>query len=443
MSSSFKTFGITIIILLSGAICCAQQPEQVQPTYVPEIIIRTADRIELEASQSILMPIKIENVGDSRLENILVDISPSEEGQTNVVQGQVDDSPETPANPLVILGSTQRSIDSLDTGESMDISYRVAALPDTVEGYYYLNFNVSYIRRNRPYNYTTYVGINVYTKISPINIEVLDVEFEKGKTSDLRLDVRNIGDELVEDISLKLLPEEQMENESATTSTIVPTQSVETGELGILVAGSNTRYIGNMHAGESRNVNFKVVSDSDVESNIYSLNLQIEYKARGITRVDNVSIGLRIMGRPEISLSDLKINPVGMKQNSTIYEISGDAAGIGTGDAKYVIIEATESETIHPASESSTYFIGTLHPDDFVSFNIKVEAEPNHELTYKLKVKYLDESNDERVEYIEIPFKGPGESDIESNGHNYWIFPIIATVIVIGIFIWKRRKRKQ
>ncbi|WP_456471970.1 COG1361 S-layer family protein [Methanocaldococcus sp.] len=136
--------------------------------------------------------------------------------------------------------------------------------------------------------------------------------------------------------------------------------------------GSNEKTI-YLKKGEKGEVSFIVKFD---KTGLY--NIPIEISTNTFTTIKNIT--LNVIGKPEIIITGLSV-----KSELNKIVITGDVDNIGSGTAKSVVVKAKDK----------SYFVGSLEPDDYGSFTLKVYNNKN-------KIPLIVEFKDENGNLIKI-----------------------------------------
>jgi len=184
----------------------------------------------------------------------------------------------------------------------------------------------------------------------------------------------------------------------------------------------------------SKEINIRVINETPV---ILS-NLEVERDTDGIRvsgDVSNVGLGnarnilleinIRVINETPVILSNLEV-----ERDTDGIRVSGDVSNVGLGNARNILLEITSGE------ERKTYYLGTLAPSDFDSFEFKLS---NASDTAMLKIIWMNDVG-RKIEVshlVEIP-----ASSVEKTESNLSIIAIVAAVAVVIIvaLIWIRSR---
>jgi hypothetical protein len=169
----------------------------------------------------------------------------------------------------------------------------------------------------------------------------------------------------------------------------------------------------------------RVLYSPDVPGEI-KLQLRVSYKDTvGIKYSMSKEINIRVINETPVILSNLEV-----ERDTDGIRVSGDVSNVGLGNARNILLEITSGE------ERKTYYLGTLAPSDFDSFEFKLS---NASDTAMLKIIWMNDVG-RKIEVshlVEIP-----ASSVEKTESNLSIIAIVAAVAVVIIvaLIWIRSR---
>ncbi|MDY6985681.1 MAG: hypothetical protein SVE93_04670 [Candidatus Thermoplasmatota archaeon] len=152
-----------------------QQPAQQESSdFVPDAVLSASLPLYVPAGYSVNVSLSALNSGRSTVENVVVDMA-----QTN--------------SSVFIEGSTQRALGSLKPGEEKEIKYTLYSSYETPPGTYYVPVKVSYLRHNRPFSYSTGIGVSVFSPQPVFSIDIFDKPLEMGIGGNITVKITNAG----------------------------------------------------------------------------------------------------------------------------------------------------------------------------------------------------------------------------------------------------------
>ena len=157
-----------------------------------------------------------------------------------------------------------------------------------------------------------------------------------------------------------------------------------------------------------------------------SVQLKVSYKdTAGTLHTLNKVISIRVVNESPVVLSNLEV-----ERGVEGVRVSGDVSNVGLGNARNILLEITSGE------EKKTYYLGTLAPSDFDSFEFKL-GNASHSAI--LRITWMNDVG-KKIEMnytISIP-----ASSVEKTRNNLSIIAIVSAVAVIIIvaLIWIRSR---
>ncbi|CAB3288030.1 conserved protein of unknown function [Methanocaldococcus lauensis] len=276
------------------------------------------------------------------------------------------------SNNLVILGDNTFTITSLSPKITTYIPLTIFAKK---EGVYYINYKISY---ENPYN------LLELTQKS----ETID---EDSKTETLTYQNKNIVENLGS-LTFNVFPNKlisiNINNPIITVGKINNlTISIKNNYKDSLFIVQISKYfIGNnqktvfIKKGEIKNTSFQIKVDKE---GITSIPVVIYFDNNQIEK----NLTINVIGKADLVLSGINI-----ESSFNEVKITGDIDNIGTGKAKSVLISIEKTKNIIPKKPYENYFVGTLNPDDYGSFELHCVINGNVS-EIPIKITYRDENN--------------------------------------------------
>ena len=146
-----------------------------------------------------------------------------------------------------------------------------------------------------------------------------------------------------------------------------------------------------------------------------------------------------------IDRSILILTGINTEHTSPWYTITGDVNNIGATDLAGVVVSIDAADGVTPRQPYPKYFIGELEVDDFGSFELTVELDPDID-TIPITIEYRDANQAYVVqrESIATEHSGTVRMGQSSKGMSTGIIVLIilAGLLVIGaiVYSWKQRK---
>ncbi|WP_457613083.1 COG1361 S-layer family protein [Methanocaldococcus sp.] len=317
------------------------------------------------------------------------------------------------SNNLIILGDNTFTLSSLNSGESTYIPLTIFAKK---EGVYSINYKISY---KNPYNL-----LELTQKSETIN--------EDSKSETLTYQNKNTVEE-TGILTFNVFPNElvsiNIKNPTITVGKIENlTISIRNNykdslfvvQIGKYFIGDDQKSIF-IKKGEAKNLTFQIKVDKegviDIPILIYFDNNQIEK-----------NLTINVVGK-----ADLVLSGVDVESSFNEIKITGDIDNIGTGKAKSVLISIEKTKNIIPKKPYENYFVGTLNPDDYGSFELHCQINGNVS-EIPLKITYRDEDNNLITIYkaVKINRESVSLKTNNSEGVNYLVVGI-AVIFCMGV----------
>jgi len=193
-------------------------------------------------------------------------------------------------------------------------------------------------------------------------------------------------------------------------------------------------YIGGLAAGTDSTVNFSVTPDQPTTL-VLTLHYDNGYNSH------TVATDLPIVFGVDKKQATPIVSNIQVKSDAGIYHVTGDVNNAGLETANAVTV--TSLAPAIPEDPYRTYVVGALKPDDFGSFEVTFSAENSARVPLQLSYKDADGNvytSEQDVKITALP------SSSQKSG-NLPVLPIVAAVIIIGVFIggwvfYLRRNKK-
>ena len=304
---------------------------------------------------------------------------------------------------------------------------------------------MSYLRHNRPFSYTTGVGVSVFSADPMFSVSVSDKPLQIGIGGEVRIEIRNIGNYTAYNTYATMRKGQTRENQTAQNTTQLLDMSGSatnvSEDANSMIAGSARTFLGDIKPGSSANANYTIVPEGDMSPGAYSYELELSLypKSANQTIVQRYPIGIVFEGRPRVYLSSIEVSVADRN-----ISISGDANNIGSEIVKYAVLETTENDLFAPAYSGSTYYVGTLEPDDFIPFELKAmsKASNTEPQDYDIRISYMDSRNREISELftVTIPPQPPQTEGSDEPSYLRLVLLVVVIVIVVLLILWRRRR---
>jgi len=335
----------------------------------------------LESGKMQTLTIELRNLGERTLENVTV--------------GIVSDK-----TPITILGVGEQFIGSIEPYGTEIVQFSLYVEESAENSGYTLPISVFYQKKWEIIEYNTTIGIEIIGKKPVLRVNAGPVAMRIGEEKDVKIELVNVGNEAARDVECSL--------SSDSVSLLSPSSS----------------FIEELLPGEDRVVTYTVTSNT---SGVHSLLLNFTYNNTS----KSARINCKVTGKPDLALAGLEIN-----KNGSICEITGNIANVGMDNALYVVLSVGDG--VYPYKD---YFVGTLEPNDFASFELHSSASAQK---IPIKIVYRDVFNNRIDEnrYVEIEVESSAEKSSEPPLWIYLLIAIIA-IFIVGIiaYSWTRGRK--
>jgi len=382
----------------------------------PSIDIRALNDTVYEGKQELL--VEVSNEGDAALHNLEI---------TGVYSSGVS---------LELVGD--EFLGSLDTGDNITVSMLINVpagmkgmnLPLTVEFRYLGPKNTLYM-----FSETLLVPVKPSSPISALTLDLDTRELSIGKSSKVYIELMNVGDDDLSEISLTLSPDNILK-----------------------VFGPMILHIDRLKPGEEMKIETEVYIPSTTIAPTGSITIMTTYfdEDAWLSQSETHQLTVLLRGLIEISLTDFAVIPSTPRSGSP-FSITVTITNIGTSTA-YAAYAASDLEGL-PLSTfgpKSTYIgnIETNLPTTF-TVNLQVGNTTNTSITLPVTLRYMDNLRSLHNITFQIPIDvlGPstsGSSSQERPGIGTFlgvpglgIFIVVAIVAVAVAIIWRWRKKRE
>jgi len=264
------------------------------------------------AGEIVELRVGIENLGGDKVDDLMIDLDfnyPFEE-----VAGE--DYEKVAGTITGYQGNDNQKI----------IKYKVKVNKDTSAGIY--DLKIKYYEKGSDKEFIDTLNVEVGNKE---NIEIVSIDktiLLPGKPTDVKFSIKNVGNSPIEDVKFSFEDEDNV---------ILP------------VGSDNTQFIDYIAVNEVVDVEYTIVSDSNVVSGLYKLNLYLTYddSVFGASRSFTTKAGMYVGGVTDfdVSFSDssagemsFTVANIGSNEASSVSVVIPDQSGWSVSGAKSVII---------------------------------------------------------------------------------------------------------
>lgn len=156
---------------------------------------------------------------------------------------------------------------------------------------------------------------------------------------------------------------------------------------------SNVKFVGEVAAGRTKEVEFKLVTSGSARSGTYNLQIRLDYEdSAGVQRASTQTIGLMILRKPDIKI--VRVRMPDEVAAGKAFQILAQVVNTGNFPVAGVTVELL-SENLDVTD--GELFIGTLEEGDADTLKARVTASSLGEKKAKIRVTYRDDFNRERT----------------------------------------------
>ncbi len=210
--------------------------------------------------------------------------------------------------------------------------------------------------------------------------------------------------------------------------------STATGELPFVPVGGDTKIIKELNPGEFSQLNYRAQVKDNAEISSYSIPINMEYKDENGTNISSQSfVGVRVLGKAELAISDLKNDPQAPVQGDTV-TVTMRIENSGNGDAKSVKVNLNI-----PFEGTKTAFLGKIKPNDDAPAVFSVLANESGDIPYFAAIEFEDDLGmHSTTQALNLHIRGTNKSSSSP------IAAVIAVMVVgAALYYLYRRKNKQ
>ncbi|MBN2335553.1 hypothetical protein JXL21_08330 [Candidatus Bathyarchaeota archaeon] len=317
----------------------------------------------------------------------------------------------SPTSYISVVDGLSTSVDSLAVGESVSLQPTLSVLEGTPLAAYTVTATVSYkdSTGNR-YHQSFSLPVNVdsasaakNTVVTLKRMEVMQERVRPGDVFEVQLEVQCSGAdayELLSKISFGAM---------ASISPLTPT----------------TSSLGDLEAGETATVTYRLLVSGDVSAGQYPVTATITYtNSRGVPGSLTETLTVMIEGLIEFEFIDI---PTETARRGETKELEADLLLIGTESVQFVSVGLVEDDVFQRVT-GSTEYIGAVDPDSPIPFDINYKVaqdaeEGEHELS--LLIQYRDHLNREHEETMGFSMTVGGNTPTpgqETSASGIWVW---------------------
>jgi hypothetical protein len=268
-------------------------------------------------------------------------------------------------NGIAVLTPDFGRVGEIGPGQSIPITFSIRA--PSKSGMYYPEVWID-TTGGKSTKYPIPVNVNTAVGIQRQAILIMDTSLDgtanPGEEIPITLTIRNAGQTLADDITVKI------EN----TSTVVAPKNTDLYHLGIIGPG------------EQQTVPLVLLSDKKASAGLVRIPVTIRYSAiDGISQTQTTGIDLILKGKAELGFVSVDTNPPRLTEN-TPFDLTIRIENTGTGEAKQV-----SAKIDLPAEGTKEAFIGKIKPGNDAPAVYLLEGAKAGNHPYNLTITYTDD----------------------------------------------------
>jgi LPXTG-motif cell wall-anchored protein len=359
---------------------------------------------------------KIENLGSSPTENLIVEIMPQ--------------------YPFSLYrGSTQKSVSALQGYQTDEkgviVLYEVRVDEGAAEGEETIDIRYKEDRVGAPWTYIKDFSVRIRTRdlvISVESITSLPDPIPPGNEAAIALKLKNNADSLVRDLKVKL-------DVADSSVPFAPVRSTTEKSLYQLEAGRETTF------------GFSLIAEPDAEGGVYKIPISISYTDEtGTSYTKNDVISMKIASKPDILAT---VDSTNIYSKNKAGEVVIKLVNRGLTNIKLLTAKLDSRKDFEVLSQREVY-IGNIDSDDYetVEFTLDIKSREDV-IKLPIKLTYMDVTNKEFEQTEDVSLRIFSKSDAEKVGMvekksiGLTIVILIVAVGLGGYFWWKRKKKKE
>lgn len=332
------------------------------------------DPYPVEPGQSLTLSLQISNEGSVEIKNAKVQLDAK--------------------TPFVLLESSEKQIDLIEIGKSRIIEYKLSVDSSAVSAVYEIPVRITYG------TYTLNKNIQVRVQGTP-KFKLLSMDSDAIKPGDqagFSVKIQNIGTGKARRTTATF---------SSTSAYIKP-----------IFLGGNV-YIGDFNAGETKEIEFNVLSSYDAEYGVYTGTVNISFEDEsGNTMAEKFDVGMLISGEPKLQIVKIQID-------QKTRELSVEMSNIGTAETRAINAKLTVDDKI-----VDTDYVTSVNIDKRTTFKFIIPSSTSG----KLELSYEGPDNKEYSQTEELAWQVP------------FVFPtwiVVVVVLVMGYVVVKKKLWKK
>ncbi len=311
----------------------------------------------------------------------------------------------------------EKSLEVIKPKEKETVVFRFISSKNVASGTYNLSLKLTYKNKEDVVSETKYLSVVISDlyKISLSNLRVSNYFPHIGEIITVTADVKNTGSLEARNVSVDF-------------------SMVDSSDFsGFIVLSDTHQELGNLSAGASKTVAFKLKASDNAKPGVYTFSLEAECLDCSESQEQKFSIHL--YGKPDLIISGIDYAISGRDDKKIVQgdkiSISVQLDNLGKEDAKSVVVYLETDDSLIGSKRS---YVGEIESDDSGSAIFDLIVSENAPVGYhevKIKITYLDELQREQTlqhSYKLYVFKAP-----EPSPYLHYVFIIIILILVYFI----------
>ncbi len=290
-------------------------------------------------------------------------------------------------------------------------TYQLHIDPRAVSSVYDIEFRASWLSNDQPRetNKTFNVIVRGVPQLAISNITINPESISPKDTFNISFSVSNGGTGIAREVLV----------------------SAATGDLPFVPVGADTNIVKELDPGESSQLSYSFLVKDKGEISSYSIPIKLDYKDENGRNISSQNfVGVRVLGRGELAISDIKIEPQNPVQGDPV-TVTMRIENSGNGDAKSVKVSLNI-----PFEGTKTAFLGKIKPNDDAPAVFSVFVSKSGDVPYSAIIEYEDDlGKHSTTEALNLYMRSANKNDFVS--------PVSAVVIVVGACVYYLYRRKK
>ncbi|WP_226023076.1 COG1361 S-layer family protein [Halomicrobium salinisoli] len=273
--------------------------------------------------------------------------------------------------------SAERYVESLEPGETRELTYRVTAASTADSEPYAFTLSGEHERSNGQTENISPVSVGIQPRAEQqFTVVETDSDVAVGDRGTYNLTLRNDGPATANDATVRLTSQNA---------------DVTLGE-----AESGSRYVGEWATGETRTVSFDLTAAENAQRQEYALSAAVDYEddAGNAGSVEGISVGVR--PAPEQSFAVRNVSSTLSVGDDG--RLTGELVNTGDQPVDDVVLQwSGEQQNVNPTE--TEYAVGSLDAGEAAEFDFGVEISEGAEAgprQFSLTAEYDDADGDQR-----------------------------------------------